>query len=188
MKIWGIDIYLGIITCFNFIYISYIKFTHVNILTIPAGIQCTCYHKTFFFKHQSVLLLASPKHHKGSFLSGLCLPSVRLFQYLSTVLLFKKFFHLQRIAHRFSLGRKVLYIIFRSLKWAPFRDCLVAMPFTSSILICELKPSAPLTGPRYTPSPNNQRHCHHLCHHTIPLSETVCNARPGFGIQRPEKT
>ena len=58
-------------------------------------------------------------------------------------------------------------------------------PFT---LIWELKPSAPPTGPRYTPSQSNLMHLHSLHHHTLPLLANEYNHGPGLWNQRPRET
>lgn len=88
----------------------------------------------------------------------------------------------------FDLGRKALQSIIRTLKWVPFKECLVATPTTLFTLICVLTPSAPATGPEILTFHSNWRHCHSLHHHTLPLLGCVNNPGPGLGIQRPEGT
>ena len=75
----------------------------------------------------------------------------------------KKFFLIQqRITNCFDLGRKVLHGIIRSLKWAPFMECLVAFYNTSFTLL--LFPSHPVVSNSLWP--------HGLQHMSLTISQS----------------
>ena len=71
-----------------------------------------------------------------------------------------------------------------------FSFCPQSFPASGTFptLIWELKPSAPPTGPRYTPSQSNLMHLHSLHHHTLPLLANEYNHGPGLWNQRPRET
>lgn len=76
-----------------------------------------------------------------------------------------------------------MHSIIKFLKWAPFRECLVASPTTIFILSSELK--TPLPHPRvlrHTHSHSNWSHCHRLHQqHPPSIGVCVCDTGPGLG-------
>lgn len=98
-------------------------------------------------KHPSSLLMVSKDNIKAVSYQGYACP-----QDFSSIApqfyYFEKLFNLagnnkDQEETCFDLGRKALQSIIRTLKWVPFKECLVATPTTLFTLICVLTPPLP---------------------------------------------